>query len=196
MAITLESARAHRQFAEIKDKLSEGKSYLEGEIRTELNFEHIIGESPALKQTLAAAKTVAPSDASVVILGETGTGKELVARAIHQMSLRKEKSFIKVNCAAIPTGLLESELFGHEKGAFTGALAQKRGRLELADGGTLFLDEVGDIPLEIQPKLLRVLQDHEFERLGGHAYIEGQCSDSGCHQPRPEAQRGPSRVPA
>jgi formate hydrogenlyase transcriptional activator len=166
MAVALESARAHRQIAELKDNLAEEKSYLEGEIRTELNFEHIIGESTALKETLAAAKTVAPSSASVMILGETGTGKELVARAIHQMSLRKEKSFIKVNCAAIPTGLLESELFGHEKGAFTGALAQKRGRLELADGGTLFLDEVGDIPLEIQPKLLRVLQDHEFERLG------------------------------
>jgi formate hydrogenlyase transcriptional activator len=166
MAIALENARAYREIAELKDKLAEEKLYLEGEIRTELNFEQIIGESPALKRTLAGAKTVASSDATVLILGETGTGKELIARAIHNMSPRQHKNFIKVNCAAIPTGLLESELFGHEKGAFTGALAQKIGRIELADGGTLFLDEVGDIPLELQPKLLRVLQDHEFERLG------------------------------
>ncbi len=166
LAIALENASARRQIAELKDKLAQEKLYLEDEIRTELNFEQIIGESPALKDTLTSARTVAPSDASVLILGETGTGKELIARAIHDMSPRRGKSFIKVNCAAIPTGLLESELFGHEKGAFTGALTQKIGRLELADGGTLFLDEVGDIALELQPKLLRVLQDHEFERLG------------------------------
>jgi len=125
-----------------------------------------VGESAALKRVLNEARTVAPSDATVLILGETGTGKELIARAIHRMSSRKNANFIKLNCAAIPTGLLESELFGHEKGAFTGAVSQKIGRLELADKGTLFLDEVGEVPLEMQPKLLRVLQDQEFERLG------------------------------
>ncbi len=139
---------------------------MEDEIRSELNFEEIVGESATLKQVLDKARTVAPSDATVLILGETGTGKELIARAIHRMSSRKNASFVKLNCAAIPAGLLESELFGHEKGAFTGAVSQKMGRLELADKGTLFLDEVGELPLEVQPKLLRVLQDHEFERLG------------------------------
>jgi len=139
---------------------------LEDEIRSELNFEEIVGESATLKQVLDQARTVAPSDATVLILGETGTGKELIARAIHRMSSRKNASFVKLNCAAIPAGLLESELFGHEKGAFTGAVSQKMGRLEVADKGTLFLDEVGELPLEVQPKLLRVLQDHEFERLG------------------------------
>jgi len=142
------------------------KLYLEDEIRSELNFEEIVGESAALKQVLNQAKTVAPSDATVLILGETGTGKELIARAIHRMSSRKNSSLIKLNCAAIPDGLVESELFGHEKGAFTGAVSQKMGRLELADKGTLFLDELGELPLEVQPKLLRVLQDQEFERLG------------------------------
>ena len=139
---------------------------MEDEIRSELNFEEIVGESATLKQVLDQARTVAPSDATVLILGETGTGKELIARAIHRMSSRKNASFVKLNCAAIPAGLLESELFGHEKGAFTGAVSQKMGRLELADKGTLFLDEVGELPLEAQPKLLRVLQDQEFERLG------------------------------
>ena len=167
IAIALDNARAYREIAELKDRLSEEKSYLEEEIRSELNFEDIVGESPELNRALAQAKTVAPSDATVLILGDTGTGKELIARAIHRLSGRKDNSFIKLNCAAIPTGLLESELFGHEKGAFTGAINQKIGRMELADGGTLFLDEVGDIPLELQPKLLRVLQDQEFERLGG-----------------------------
>ena len=161
-----ECAREVREIAELKDKLAKEKLYLEDEIRSERNFEEIVGESSALKRVLNQAKTVAPSDATVLILGETGTGKELVARAIHRMSLRKDGSFIKLNCAAIPTGLLESELFGHEKGAFTGAISNKIGRLELADRGTLFLDEVGDIPPELQPKLLRVLQDQEFERLG------------------------------
>ncbi len=131
-----------------------------------------MGESPALKRVLSQAKTVAPSDATVLILGDTGTGKELIARAIHRMSTRKDRVFVKLNCAAIPTGLLESELFGHEKGAFTGAVSQKVGRLELADKASLFLDEVGDIPLELQPKLLRVLQDQEFERLGGTRTIK------------------------
>ena len=132
-----------------------------------MHFEEIVGESAALEKVLEEAQTVATSNATVLILGETGTGKELIARAVHRLSHRKDRAFIKVNCAAIPTGLLESELFGHEKGAFTGAVSQKIGRMELADQGTLFLDEVGEIPLEIQPKLLRVLQDQEFERLGG-----------------------------
>ena len=167
VAIALENARAYREIAELRDRLTEEKLYLEDEIRSELNFEEIVGESTSLRKTLAQAKTVASSDATVLILGETGTGKELIARAIHRMSQRNNASFIKVNCAAIPTGLLESELFGHEKGAFTGAISQKVGRLELAHEGTLLLDEIGDIPMELQPKLLRVLQDHEFERLGG-----------------------------
>jgi formate hydrogenlyase transcriptional activator len=167
VAIALDNARAYREIAQLTKRLATEKLYQEDEVRLEGNFEEIVGDSPALKRVLGQAKTVAPSDATVLILGDTGTGKELVARAIHRMSSRKDASFIKLNCAAIPTGLLESELFGHEKGAFTGAVTQKVGRLELADKGTLFLDEVGDIPLELQPKLLRVLQDQEFERLGG-----------------------------
>ncbi len=172
VAIALDNARAYREIAQLTKKLATEKLYLEDEIRLERNFEEIVGDSPALKRVLGQAKTVAPSDATVLILGDTGTGKELVARAVHRMSSRKDASFIKLNCAAIPTGLLESELFGHEKGAFTGAVTQKVGRLELADKGTLFLDEVGEIPLELQPKLLRVLQDQEFERLGGTRTIK------------------------
>jgi formate hydrogenlyase transcriptional activator len=172
VAGALENERAYREIEQLKNRLAAEKQYLEGEIRTELNFDEIIGDSPALKKALDPVPIVADSDATVLILGETGTGKELVARAIHRMSRRKERNFIKVNCAAIPTGLLESELFGHEKGAFTGAVRQKIGRMELADHGTLFLDEVGEIPLELQPKLLRVLQDHEFERLGGTRTIK------------------------
>ncbi len=149
-----------------KEKLSEEKLYLEQAIDTELGLEEIIGRSSALKEVMEKVAKVAPSDATVLLLGETGTGKELVARALHRMSHREGNSFIKLNCAAIPSGLLESELFGHEKGAFTGAVARKLGRLELADRGTLFLDEIGEIPLSLQPKLLRVLQDMEFERLG------------------------------
>jgi PAS domain S-box-containing protein len=150
-----------------KEKLSEEKLYLEESIDTELGFGEIIGRSSAMKEVMEKVAKVSPSDATVLLLGETGTGKELVARALHHLSKRQGKSFIKLNCAAIPSGLLESELFGHEKGAFTGAVARKLGRLELADQGTLFLDEVGEIPLSLQPKLLRVLQDMEFERLGG-----------------------------
>src|SRR5213594_1274363 len=172
VAIALDNARAYREIADLTDKLAKEKLYLEDEIRTELHFEEIVGESAPLKRVLAQAKTVAPSDATTLILGETGTGKELIARAIHRMSSRKDASFIKLNCAAIPTGLLESELFGHERGAFTGAISQKIGRLELADQGTLFLDEVGDIPQELQPKLLRVLQEQEFERLGSGKTIK------------------------
>jgi len=167
VALALENAEAHREIAELTRRQKAEKFYLQDEIHATFDFGEIVGESPTLKRVLAQVQTVAPSDATVLILGETGTGKELIARAIHRMSSRKEGSFIKLNCAAIPTGLLESELFGHEKGAFTGAISQKIGRLELADKGTLFLDEVGDIPLELQPKLLRVLQDQEFERLGG-----------------------------
>jgi formate hydrogenlyase transcriptional activator len=166
VAIAIENALAYRQIAELKNKLADEKLYLEEEIRTEYTFEEIVGESPALKRVLSQVETVAATDSSVLILGETGTGKEVIARALHDLSPRRERTFVKVNCAAIPTGLLESELFGHEKGAFTGAIAQKVGRFELAHRGTLFLDEVGDIPLELQPKLLRVLQEKEFERLG------------------------------
>ncbi len=157
---------ALRQVSELKERLAEEKLYLEEELRTEYNFEEIVGESTALKRILKQVETVAPTDATVLILGETGTGKELIARAIHHLSSRRERTFVKLNCAAIPSGLLESELFGHERGAFTGAISQKIGRLELAHRGTLFLDEVGDIPLELQPKLLRALQEKEFERLG------------------------------
>ena len=172
VAVALDNARSYREIAHLTEKLASEKLYLEEEIRTELNFEEIVGESPALKRVLSQARTVAPSDATVLILGDTGTGKELIARAIHRMSSRKDRVFVKLNCAAIPTGLLESELFGHEKGAFTGAISQKMGRLELADKGSLFLDEVGDIAPELQPKLLRVLQDHEFERLGSARTIK------------------------
>jgi formate hydrogenlyase transcriptional activator len=166
VAIGVENALAYREIADLKDKLAQEKLYLEDELRGEMDFEGIVGQSSALRHVLNLVETVAPSDSTVLMLGETGTGKELIARAIHDRSRRKGRTFVKVNCAAIPTGLLESELFGHERGAFTGAISQKIGRLELADQGTLFLDEVGDIPLEVQPKLLRALQEREFERLG------------------------------
>ena len=172
IAIAVENALAYRQIADLKDKLTKEKLYLEDEIRTAYNFEEIIGESTALKRILKQVETVAPTGSTVLIQGETGTGKELIARAIHNLSDRRERTFVRMNCAAIPTGLLESELFGHEKGAFTGAIAQKVGRFELAHQGTLFLDEVGDIPLELQSKLLRVLQEQEFERLGSTRTIK------------------------
>jgi formate hydrogenlyase transcriptional activator len=166
VAIAIENAMVYGEIAELKDKLAQEKLYLEEEIRGEMDFEGIVGQSSGLRHVLSLAETVAPSDSTVLLLGETGTGKELIARAIHDRSRRKDRTLVKLNCAAIPTGLLESELFGHERGAFTGAISQKIGRLELADQGTLFLDEVGDIPSEIQPKLLRALQEREFERLG------------------------------
>jgi formate hydrogenlyase transcriptional activator len=168
VAIGVENALAYGEIADLKDKLAQEKLYLEEEIRGEMDFEGIVGQSSSLRHVLNLVETVAPSDSTVLLLGETGTGKELIARAIHERSRRKERTFVKLNCAAIPTGLLESELFGHERGAFTGAIAQKIGRLELADQGSLFLDEVGDIPVEIQPKLLRALQEREFERLGSN----------------------------
>jgi formate hydrogenlyase transcriptional activator len=167
IATAVENALAFSKIEELKEQLAQEKLYLEDEIRTEYNFEEIVGDSPVLKRVLRQIETVAPTDAGVLIEGETGTGKEVFARAIHNLSRRRDRVFVKVNCAAIPAGLLESELFGHEKGAFTGAIAQRPGRFELAHEGTLFLDEVGDIPLELQPKLLRALQEQEFERLGG-----------------------------
>jgi len=166
VAIAVENALAFQEIGELQNKLAQEKLYLEDEIRSEMNFEEIVGESPLLRAVLNQVETVAPTDSTVLIQGETGTGKELIARAIHNLSSRRDHTFVKVNCAAIPAGLLESELFGHERGAFTGAIVQRTGRFELAHRGTIFLDEVGDIPLELQPKLLRVLQEQEFERLG------------------------------
>src|ERR1700722_18884861 len=166
IVLAVENARAYGQVSELKDKLAQENVYLESEIRSELYFEDIVGNSEELRRVLKELETVAPADSTVLIYGETGTGKELITRALHDLSSRKPNAFVKLNCAAIPTGLLESELFGHEKGAFTGAIMQRVGRFELANRGTIFLDEVGEIPLELQPKLLRVLQEHEFERLG------------------------------
>ena len=171
IALAVENALAFREIRELKEQLSKEKLYLEDEIRAEMNFSQIIGSSPSLRKALKRVETVAPTDSTVLIYGETGTGKELIARAIHDLSPRRAKPFVKLNCAAIPTGLLESELFGHEKGAFTGAIAQRIGRFEVADGGTIFLDEIGEIPLELQTKLLRVLQEREFERLGSSRTI-------------------------
>jgi PAS domain S-box-containing protein len=167
IAMAVDNAVTFRQIAEISDKLTEEKRYLEEELHVEHGFEDIIGENRELRRVLKQVETVAATDVTVLILGETGTGKDLVARAIHRLSSRRERSLVKLNCTAIPTGLLESELFGHERGAFTGAISQKMGRLELAHEGTIFLDEVGDLPLELQPKILRALQEKEFERLGG-----------------------------
>jgi formate hydrogenlyase transcriptional activator len=171
IAIALDNAGAYGRIEELNARLAQENLYLQDEIRTNYFFEDIVGNSAAILAVLRQVETVAPSDSTVLICGETGTGKELVARAIHNLSSRRQKAFVKANCAAIPTGLLESELFGHEKGAFTGAVAQRIGRFELTHGGTMFLDEIGDIPLELQPKLLRVLQEREFERLGSSKTI-------------------------
>ena len=172
VAIAIENALAYGEIKELKDKLAREKLYLEDEIRSECGFEEIIGRSAAIRAVLRQIETVAPTQSTVLIYGETGTGKELVARAIHERSPRNSNSFVKLNCAAIPTGLLESELFGHERGAFTGAIMQRLGRFELANRGTAFLDEIGEISLELQPKLLRVLQEREFERLGSTRTIK------------------------
>lgn len=166
IAIALDNAMAFRELTEVKDRLAEEKGYLEDEIRARFNFGDIVGESPAIKDVMSQVKTVASTDSAVLILGETGTGKELVARAIHRLSARHDKIFVTLNCSAVPASLFESELFGHEKGAFTGSVSRQIGRFELAHQGTLFLDEVGDIPLELQSKLLRTLQEKQFERLG------------------------------
>jgi formate hydrogenlyase transcriptional activator len=166
VAIAIENARTFGEISEQKNKLTQEKLYLEDEIRSELKFEEIVGRSDVLRKVLEQIETVAPTDSTVLVYGETGSGKELIARAVHNLSARKANAFVKLNCAAIPTGLLESELFGHERGAFTGAISQRVGRFELANHGTMFLDEIGEIPIELQPKLLRVLQEREFERLG------------------------------
>jgi transcriptional regulator with GAF, ATPase, and Fis domain len=171
VAMAVNNALAFKRMAELRDRLSQEKQYLESEINLENRYEDIVGESKGLRQVLREIETVAPTDATVLIQGESGTGKELLARAIHRLSSRGEHTFVKLNCAAIPAGLLESELFGHEKGAFTGAIARKVGRVELAHEGTLFLDEVGELPLDLQPKLLRALQEREIERLGGNRPI-------------------------
>ncbi len=171
IALTIQGVSAARQLSALTQKLKEEKRYLEEELRTEYSFEEIVGNGDSLRRVLKQVETVAPTEATTLILGETGTGKELIARAIHNLSPRNGHTFVKVNCSSIPTGLLESELFGHEKGAFTGAIQQRIGRLELAHQGTLFLDEIGDLPLELQPKLLRALQEKEIERLGGKRTI-------------------------
>src|ERR1700724_733103 len=167
IAIAVENSLSYRELSEMKERLATEKLYLEDEIRIDHNIGNMVGGSPAFQSVLKSVQIVAPTDSTGLILGETGTGKELVARAIHELSGRGKGTFVKVNCAAIPASLLESELFGHEKGSFTGAVAQRLGRFELAHNGTLFLDEIGEMPLELQPKLLRAIQDQEFERLGG-----------------------------
>src|SRR5258708_7733496 len=166
IALAVDNASAYGEISQLKDRLARENVYLENEIRSELHFEDIAGYSEPLHRVLREVETCAPADSTVLICGETGTGKELIARAVDNLSSRKSNAFVRLNCAAIPTGLLESELFGHEKGAFTGAIMQRVGRFELAHRGTIFLDEIGEIPLELQPKLLRVLQEREFERLG------------------------------
>ena len=172
LSLALDTARAYGRVTFSRDRLQHEKLYLQSEIESQYSFEDIVGRSKALRDVLEQVTIVAPTDSTVLLIGETGTGKELIARAIHNLSPRGQKTFVRLNCAAVPSGLMESELFGHEKGAFTGALMQKRGRIELADEGSLFLDEIGDIDSELQPKLLRVLQEREFERLGSNRTIK------------------------
>ncbi len=172
ISLALENALAYGRLNVSRNRLEDERLYLESEIQSEYNFEDIIGRSPSLRKVLDQVSIVAPTDSTVLLIGETGTGKELIARAIHNLSMRRNRTFVRLNCAAIPQGLMESELFGYEKGAFTGALAQKRGRIELAHEGSLFLDEIGDIDPDLQPKLLRVLQEREFERLGGNRTLK------------------------
>jgi formate hydrogenlyase transcriptional activator len=195
IALAVENALAYREIRELKEQLSKEKLYLEDEIRAEMNFAQIIGNSAALRKALKRVETVAPTDSTVLIYGETGTGKELIARAIHDLSPRHSKPFVKLNCAAIPTGLLESELFGHEKGAFTGAITQRIGRFEVADGGTIFLDEIGEIPLDLQTKLLRVLQEREFERLGSSRTLRTDAAFDRCDEPRPRSDGERAEIP-
>ncbi|SRR5579883_356872 len=172
VTIAVENALAFEKIRALRKRIEDEKVYLEEEIRSEYRFDEIVGNSPALRKVLKQIETAAPTDSTVLIQGETGTGKELIARAIHQLSRRNHGTFVKLNCSAIPSALIESELLGHEKGAFTGAIGQRIGRFELANHGTLFLDEIGELPLEMQPKLLRVLQDGQFERLGGNRTIQ------------------------
>jgi formate hydrogenlyase transcriptional activator len=172
ISLALDNALAYERLNASRNQIEEERLYLESEIRAEYNFEDIVGKSAALRKVLQQIEIVAPTDSTVLLHGETGTGKELIARAIHSHSTRQKRTFVRLNCAAIPSGLVESELFGHERGAFTGALMQKKGRFEIADQGTLFLDEIGDISLELQPKLLRALQEREFERLGSARTIQ------------------------
>ena len=172
ISLALDNALAYEKLNASRNQIEEERLYLESELRAEYNFENIVGKSPTLLKVLQQIQIVAPTDSTVLLQGETGTGKELIARAVHSLSSRKSRTFVRLNCAAIPSGLVESELFGHEKGAFTGALMQKKGRFEIADQGTLFLDEIGDISLELQPKLLRALQEQEFERLGSARTIQ------------------------
>ena len=196
VAVAVENALAFQEIEALKDKLAEEKAYLEEEVRTEHDFGEIVGESAALRRVLKQVETVAPTDSTVLIRGETGTGKELIARALHDLSPRRERTFVKLNCAAIPTGLLESELFGHEKGAFTGAISQKVGRFELAHQGTLFLDEVGDIPPELQPKLLRVPAGAGVRAPGQHADDPRGRAPGGGHEPRPGRRWSPTAASA
>ena len=184
VAIATENAAAFEEINELRRHIEDEKVYLEEEIRSEYRFDEIVGSGPALRGVLQQIQTAAPTDSSILIQGETGTGKELVARAIHRLASRANATFVKLNCAAIPAGLIESELLGHEKGAFTGAVGQRIGRFELAHRGTLFLDEIGELPLEMQPKLLRVLQDGQFERLGGTTHDSLRFPAGGRHQSR------------
>ncbi len=194
-ALAIRNAQLYREVERYRDRLELENAYLQEAIAEELGFEGIVGESPALRAVLRKVQQVAPVETTVLLTGETGTGKELIARALHQGSPRRERPLIKVNCGAIPQGVVESELFGHEKGAFTGALQRRIGRFELADQGTLFMDEVGELPLDTQVKLLRVLQEQEFERVGSHPDAAGGRAAGGGDQPRPGAGGGRAAVP-